>query len=113
MINNQYYYKYGDILKKVPISFTMELSDKQALEALAKRDKTTLSNLVSELVINGLKQKISDMESSRMQTDVNKRLDDISENLKWVKAWGMTQKAQLEKRNETISDEFEMNYRNL
>ncbi|RJQ14436.1 hypothetical protein C4553_01110 [Candidatus Parcubacteria bacterium] len=91
----------------------MELSDKQALEALAKRDKTTLSNLVSELVINGLKQKISDVESSKIQTDVNKRLDDISENIKWVKAWSMTQKAQLEKRHETISNEFELNYRNL
>jgi hypothetical protein len=37
----------------------------------------------------------------------------MSENIKWVKAWGMTQKAQLEKRNEAISDEFEKNYRNL
>jgi hypothetical protein len=100
-------------MKKVPVSFALELSDKQALEVLAKREKTTLSSLISELVVNGLKQKIQDTEVGKMQTDVNKRLDDMSENIKWVKAWGMTQKAQLEKRNEAISDEFEKNYRNL
>jgi hypothetical protein len=100
-------------MKKVPVSFALELSDKQALEVLAKREKTTLSSLISELVVNGLKQKIHDTEVGKMQTDVNKRLDDMSENIKWVKAWGMTQKAQLEKRNEAISDEFEKNYRNL
>jgi hypothetical protein len=100
-------------MKKVPVSFALELSDKQALEVFAKREKTTLSSLISELVVNGLKQKIHDTEVGKMQTDVNKRLDDMSENIKWVKAWGMTQKAQLEKRNEAISDEFEKNYRNL
>lgn len=100
-------------MKKVPVSFALELSDKQALEVLAKREKTTLSSLISELVLNGLKQKIHDTEVERMQTDVNKRLDDMTEIIKWMKAWGMTQKAQLEKRNEAISDEFELNYRNL
>jgi len=100
-------------LKKVPVSFTLELSDKQALEVLAKKEKTTLSGLISELVVNGLRQKIYDTEIGKMQTDVNKRLDDMTELLKWVKAWGMTQKAQLEKRNEAIGDEFETNFRNL
>ena len=100
-------------MKKVPVSFSLGLSDKQALEFLAKRDKITLSSLISELVVNGLKQKISDTEIGKMQTDVNKRLDDMTETLKWMKAWGMTQKAQIEKKNEAIADEFELNFRNL
>ena len=100
-------------MKKVPVSFTLELSDKQALEVLAKKEKTTLSGLISELVVNGLKQKIHDTEITKIQTDINKRLDDMTETLKWMKAWGMTQKAQLEKRNEAIAEEFETNFRNL
>jgi hypothetical protein len=48
-----------------------------------------------------------------MQTYFNKRLDDMTETLKWMKAWGMTQKAQIEKKNEDIADEFELNFRNL
>jgi hypothetical protein len=100
-------------LKKAPVSFTLELSDKQALEVLAKKEKTTLSGLISELVVNGLKQKIHDTEITKIQTDINKRLDDMTETLKWMKAWGMTQKAQLEKRNEAIAEEFETNFRNL
>jgi len=100
-------------LKKIPVSFTLELSDKQSLEFLAKKEKTTLSGLISELVLRGLKQKIVDTEIEKMQTDVNKRLDNISETLKWIQAWGMTQKARTVKKNEKIADEFEQNFRNL
>ena len=100
-------------MKKLPVSFTLELSDRQALEVLAKKEKTTLSGLISELVLRGLKQKIVDTEIEKMQTDVNKRLDNISETLKWIQAWGMTQKARTVKKNEKIADEFEQNFRNL
>ena len=100
-------------MKKIPVSFTLELSDKQSLEFLAKKEKTTLSGLISELVLRGLKQKIVDTEIEKMQTDVNKRLDNISETLKWIQAWGMTQKARTVKKNEKIADEFEQNFRNL
>ena len=100
-------------MKKIPVSFTLELSDKQSLEFLAKKEKTTLSGLISELVLRGLKQKIVDTEIEKMQTDVNKRLDNISETLKWIHAWGMTQKARTVKKNEKIADEFEQNFRNL
>lgn len=48
-----------------------------------------------------------------MQTDINARLDDMSESLKWLKAWGMTQKSQAEKEDfETIDEAFEQYYRN-
>ena len=100
-------------MKKIPVSFTLELSDKQSLEFLAKKEKTTLSGLISELVLRGLKQKIVDTEIEKMQTDVNKRLDNISETLKWIQAWGMTQKARTVKKNEKIADEFEQNFRKL
>lgn len=100
-------------MKKVPVSFTLDRSDRQALEILAKQEKITLSGLVSELVIRGLKQKLIDTEIGKMQTDINARLDDMSESLKWLKAWGMTQKSQAEKEDsETIDEAFEQYYRN-
>lgn len=111
-------------MRKVSVSFTVELSDKQSLELLAKREKTTLSGLVSELVISGLKQKIHNAEIQKIQADVNQRLDGIIKHLnnmtemeKWIKAWGMTQKLQYKKRNketgEEMDQEFEQNFRSL